>query len=81
MNMEPAKKGQEMKSVNDQINSINKTLGDVRSGSAGFIMPFGKHKGKDLSDIPLYYIRWLTMNVFDDYVLVEQCEQEIERRN
>lgn len=27
-------------------------------------MPFGKHKGEDLEDIPLSYLRWVLRNVY-----------------
>ena len=66
------------KSQSEQVDSIKNIM---KAGSSGFVMPFGKHKGKDLSDIPLFYVRWLILNVFDDDVLVEECEKEIERRN
>lgn len=33
--------------------------------AAGFIMPFGKHKGKALADCPEDYIRWVAENLTD----------------
>lgn len=70
-----------MKTLQDQLKAINETLGDVKVRSAGYVMPFGKHKGKDLSDIPLFYITWVITNIIDDNELINQCELEIERRN
>ncbi len=31
-------------------------------------MPWGKHKGEDLEDIPSGYLRWLAENCEDDYI-------------
>jgi hypothetical protein len=38
-------------------------------------MPFGKHKGEELEDIPVSYLRWVlrTVDLFDD-----ELRQEIE---
>lgn len=27
--------------------------------TAGYIMPFGKHKGESIADLPSSYLRWL----------------------
>jgi uncharacterized protein (DUF3820 family) len=26
------------------------------------LMPFGKHKGKDMNDLPIKYVKWLAEN-------------------
>lgn len=31
-------------------------------------MPFGKHKGQDIEDIPSDYLRWLAANCDDDQI-------------
>ena len=40
-------------------------------------MPFGKHKGKKVSDVPLDYLRWLAKN---SVRLDEELRSAIERR-
>jgi len=32
------------------------------------IMPWGKHKGKDIEDLPSSYLKWLTENCDDDKI-------------
>ncbi len=45
-----------------------------------FVMPFGKHKGKTLDDVPLSYLEWL--RDLDDLqepllsAVLEYCEQD-----
>ena len=50
--------------------------------SSGMIMPFGKHKGKPLEDIPLDYIEWSLENL-DDLrpSLREELENQVELRH
>ena len=39
------------------------------------IITFGKHKGKRLSQVPKSYLRWLTQEVNNQPVLVEQAKK------
>ena len=39
------------------------------------IMPFGKHEGKDLEDIPSKYLYWLAENCDDDVIAVKADEE------
>lgn len=44
------------------------------------IITFGKHKGKDLEDIPDEYLRWLiTTNMSETLIL--EAEKELEYRD
>ena len=42
-------------------------------------MPIGKYKGKDMSDIPEYYLEWVLKNMKREEVL-EETEKELQRR-
>ena len=43
-------------------------------------IPFGKHKGKRLEDIPGGYLRWAAENVQSPKWLVDAVKVEVERR-
>ena len=43
-------------------------------------MPFGKHKGEDLTDVPLDYLKWAEENLQIDILLRREINHEIERR-
>jgi hypothetical protein len=43
-------------------------------------MPFGKHKGEDLEDIPSDYLKWLIFNCEDELVQ-EEAEKEYNWRS
>jgi hypothetical protein len=43
-------------------------------------MPFGKHRGKRLCDVPLSYLVWVANTCNLDYLLRRVVEQEVERR-
>lgn len=43
------------------------------------IIPFGKHKGKYLKDVPDDYIKWAIMNI-EDTVLASMFSIELQRR-
>lgn len=42
-------------------------------------MPFGKHRGKDIEDIPSSYLRWLSLNC-DDEEIAENADEEYQHR-
>ena len=65
-----------MNNNSDQINAIARIMGDQKSGHE---MTFGKYKGRDLSEIPLSYLKWVSNEIPDDE-LVDNCEKEIFRR-
>lgn len=44
------------------------------------IMPFGKHKGKLICDIPSDYLRWAAREI-DDEEIAEACSNEYEYRD
>lgn len=48
--------------------------GDIR-------MPWGKHKGKKLSEVPLKYLEWILKENEERMKLFEEIEEEINRRN
>lgn len=41
---------------------------DLESAKS-FTMPFGKHKGKKLTEIPESYVKWMLENISDGSVL------------
>ncbi len=42
-------------------------------------MPFGKHRGRPIEDIPTGYLKWLlTIDLYDD--LRDAVEEELEMR-
>lgn len=43
--------------------SIDEMLTLIQSASLNSLMPFGKHKGTKLKDLPSDYVRWLTENL------------------
>lgn len=43
-------------------------------------MPFGKHKGEDLEDLPTGYLQWLAENVEGRAELVREAELQITLR-
>ena len=62
--------------IEEQLKKLKDIMGPVKSGRT---MPFGKHKGDDLSDIPINYLRWLlTTNI--DLELTADIEDEINRK-
>lgn len=44
------------------------------------IMPFGKHKGADIEDLPSGYLKWVAENV-DDEELAEAADAEYRWRS
>lgn len=46
---------------------------------AEFIFPYGKHKGKKLSDIPTGYLEWCSEN-FTDHGIVSRINKELGKR-
>lgn len=38
-------------------------------------MPFGKHKGKDIEDIPSDYLKWVAENVDDEDICCAADEE------
>ena len=51
--------------------SIGEMLSLILSASLDSHMPFGKHKGTKLKDLPPDYVRWLTENLDPDGWIVE----------
>ena len=52
------------------------------SGAGGWTMPFGKHRGEPLGDIPLDYLDWVLENCeLRSERLREAIEEEVERRS
>lgn len=43
-------------------------------------MPFGKHKGEEIEDLPSSYLRWLAENMEDEKIRSE-AEQECDYRD
>jgi flavorubredoxin len=39
------------------------------------IMPWGKHKDKDIEDIPSYYLQWLAENCDNERIAVAADEE------
>ena len=52
----------------------------AETGGRPYFMPFGKHKGKTLRDIPLDYLLWLTENIELRYPLEAAVMKEIKSR-
>ena len=53
-----------MKNIATEHNmSIDEMLALIASASLDSPMPFGKHKGTKLRDLPADYVRWLTENI------------------
>ena len=44
------------------------------------VLTFGKHKHRDIEDVPSSYLRWITEN-FDEGAVMDAAEQELEYRN
>ncbi len=63
-----------------EIEKIQRIMGKKESNnSSGFLMPFGKFAGRDLSDIRTSYLHW-TLQQELDQELIEAIESELERR-
>lgn len=45
------------------------------------IMPWGKHKGEDIEDIPSGYLRWLAENCQDDLIATLADDEYNERED
>lgn len=45
-----------------------------------FLMPWGKHKGELIENIPTAYLEWLLENT-EDHTIIEEAEQELDFRN
>lgn len=43
-------------------------------------LPFGKHKGEEVCDVPTHYLKWLEENTNLDILLRREINHEIERR-
>jgi uncharacterized protein (DUF3820 family) len=43
-------------------------------------MPFGKHKGEDLEDIPTSYLQWVAENVEGREALITEVELQLTMR-
>lgn len=44
-----------------------------------YMMPFGKYRGKDLSEIPTEYLQWCAVNL-DKPTVVDYIKRELEGR-
>ena len=44
-------------------------------------MPFGKHQGEDIEDIPTQYLKWLVSNTDIRGYLLDAIEDELESRD
>jgi exodeoxyribonuclease X len=51
--------------------SVDEMLTLIQSASLNSPMPFGKHKGTKLKDLPSDYVRWLTENLDPDGWIVQ----------
>jgi len=38
-------------------------------------IPFGKHRGEDIEDIPSPYLRWLAQNCDDEEIAIKADEE------
>lgn len=68
-----------MVSNSNQIDAISRIMGNKADEKHGRIMSFGKYTGHHLSEIPSQYLKW-GVNNFDDVLLVNEIEMELERR-
>lgn len=62
--------------VNSQLKAIGNIMGTKKSG---YIIRFGNHKGDDISDVPLHYLKWCIKNL-ENNGFVKEAEKEVERR-
>lgn len=44
------------------------------------VMPWGKHRGKDIEDLPSSYLRWLASDCEDD-AIQQAAEEEVKFRD
>ena len=51
-------------------------------GGDWYLMPFGKHEGKEIGDVPGDYLTWLSANadLEDDAQFAVECELDRRRR-
>lgn len=50
------------------------------AGDPELVMPFGKHKGRIIEELPSSYLRWLAENLEDEDEVVEAAEAEYNYR-
>ena len=43
-------------------------------------MPWGKHKGEDVGDLPTGYLQWLAENITGSDALVREAEEQLALR-
>lgn len=43
-------------------------------------MPFGKHRGEELEDLPTHYLLWIAENITDNTALVNEAEEQLTLR-
>jgi hypothetical protein len=58
--------------------SLNGLLFDI--GSTTFVMPFGKHRGEQIAEIPDSYLRWLTSEPGMRQNVKRAAAEELQRR-
>ena len=68
---------QEVKSNEEQIAILARLMGS--KGKSVYTMPFGRHEGEDITEIPIAYLKWLfNRDIADE--MVEAISKEIKRR-
>lgn len=45
-----------------------------------FVMPFGKHRGEDIADLPTDYLNWMVENLDNKPELVREAENQLAMR-
>lgn len=60
------------------VSTLDNTVDDTSWAGTGVIMPFGKHAGRPLSEIPPQYLRWLYSNC--DFTYFPELQIAVEHR-
>ncbi len=56
------------------------TRQDILVSQVSWIMPFGKHRGKQICQVPIDYLRYIR-SISNNLQTVSRCADEISRRN
>ena len=60
------------------MSTLDNTVDDTSWAGTGVIMPFGKHAGKPLSEVPPQYLRWAYYDC--NFTLYPELQRAIEQR-
>jgi Putative quorum-sensing-regulated virulence factor len=60
------------------VSTLDNTVDDTSWAGTGVIMPFGKHAGVPIAEVPLQYLGWLYTNC--NFTIYPELQRAVEQR-